>query len=167
VARDRDRGSGFPSAGRQVGLVVGTFAAVGVALGLVGFVAVDWARTQFVAAATGADPATFGPVFVALAAFQTTVTLFFAGPVVAAALGVLSGSRFADARRAAGVGGGGALVGFFLMAGLGLVGLSLPSGTGTEQTYALEAALGPLLLSGVATAASGGVAGVLGSAFVR
>lgn len=159
--------SGFPSVRRQAGLIVGVFATVGVALGVVGFVAVDWARTQFVTGASGSDPATFGPVFVALVAFQTTVTLFFIGPALAAALGLLSGSRFTDRQRAGVVGAAGALVGFFVMTGLGLLGLSVPSGAGTEQTYALGGALGPLLLSGVATAASGGVAGVLGSTFVR
>jgi hypothetical protein len=160
-------GEGFPSAGRQVALIVAAFGAVGAALGVVGFVAVDWVRTQFVVAATGATPATFGPVFVALSAVQTTVTLFFGGPVLAGTLGLLAGSRFADGGRAAGVAATGSLVGFFLMAGLGLLGLSLPTGPGTGQTYPLAAALGPLLLSGVATAASGGVAGALGSRFVR
>ncbi|MFB6102720.1 MAG: hypothetical protein ABEJ73_09155 [Haloplanus sp.] len=161
------RHSALPSARRQGGLIVGAFAAVGVALGIVGFVAVDWARTQFVTAATGSAPETFGPVFVALSVFQTTITLFFAGPVVAAALGLLSGSRFADVWTATGVAAGGALVGFFVMAGFGLLGLALPSGTGTAQTYALGTAVGPLLLSGVATAATGGAAGALGSRFVR
>ena len=158
--------SSLPSARRQIGLIVATFATVGVALAVVGFVAVDWARTQFVVAATGTDPATFGPVFVAVSTFQTTVTLFFAGPVLAAALGLLSGSRFVAPTAAAGVAAAGTLAGFFLMAGVGLVGLSVPSGAGTGQTYALGQAVGPLLLS-VATAATGGVAGALGSRFVR
>ncbi|WP_251344014.1 hypothetical protein [Haloplanus halophilus] len=161
------RHSALPSARRQVGLIVGAFAAVGVALGVVGFVVSRWARTQFVTAATGADPTTFGPVFLALSTFQTTVTLFFAGPVVAAALGLLSGSRFADAGTGGLVAAAGALVGFFVMAGAGLAGISLLSGPGTGQTYALAGAVGPLLLSGVATAATGGVAGLLGSRFVR
>jgi len=161
------RHSALPSARRQVALIVGTFTAVGLALGVVGFVAADWARTQFVTAATGTDPATFGPVFVALSVLQTTIALFFAGPVVAAALGLLSGSRFADAGTAGLVAAAGALVGFFVMAGAGLAGLSLVSGPGTGQTYPLAGAVGPLLLSGVATAVTGGVAGLLGSRFVR
>jgi len=159
--------SALPSARRQTGLIVAVFALVGAALGVVGFVAGDWARTQFVTAAAGSQPATFGPVFLALSIFQTTVTLFFAGPVLAAVLGLLSGSRFADASAAAGVAAGGALVGFFAMAGLGLLGLSTLSGAGTEQIYALRAAVGPLLLAGVATTVTGGVAGALGSRFVR
>lgn len=159
--------SALPSVRRQIGLIVAVFALVGVALGVVGVVAGDWARTQFVTGATGAEPATFGPVFLALSVFQTTVTLFFAGPVLAAALGLLSGSRFADASAAAGVGGGGTLVGFFAMAGIGLLGLSTLSGVGTGQIYSLRAAVGPLLLAGVATTLTGGVAGALGSRFVR
>lgn len=160
-------GSALPSAGRQAGLIVGTFTLVGAALGVVGFVAGDWARTQFVTAATGSAPGTFGPVFLALSVFQTTVTLLFTGPVLAAVLGLLSGSRFADPSAAAGVAAGGALVGFFCLAGLGLLGLSIPSSPGTEQAYSLSAAAGPLLVTGTATTVTGGVAGALGSRFVR
>ncbi|WP_248897336.1 hypothetical protein [Haloplanus halobius] len=156
-----------PSARRHGALIVGTFAVVGAALGVVGFVTAGWARTQFVTGATGTAPATFGPVFVALSVFQTTVTLFLAGPVVAALLGLLSGSRFADEATAGSVAAGGTLLGFCCMAGLGILGLSALSGAGTEQTYALGSAVGPLLLASVATAATGGVAGVLGSRFVR
>lgn len=159
--------SALPSARRQAGLIVATFALVGAALGVVGFVAGDWARTQFVTGATGSAPETFGPVFLALSVFQTTVTLLFAGPVLAAVLGLLSGSRFADPSAAAGVAAGGALVGFFCMAGFGLLGLSTLSGPGTEQLYSLRGAVTPLLLTGAATTAVGGVAGALGSRFVR
>ena len=159
--------SALPSARRQAGLIVATFALVGVALGVLGFVAGDWARTQFVTAASGATPETFGPVFLALSIFQTTVTVLFVGPVLAAVLGLLSGSRFADPSAAAGVAAGGALVGFFCMAGLGLLGLSALSGPGTAQVYSLRAALGPLLLSGAVTTATGAGAGALGSRFVR
>lgn len=157
----------LPSARRQAGLIVAVFSLVGAALGVVGFVAGDWARTQFVTAATGAQPATFGPVFLALSVFQTTVTLLATGPVLAAVLGLLSGSRFTDPSAAAGVAAGGALVGFFCMAGLGLLGLSALSGPGTGQVYSLRGAVGPLLIAGAVTTAIGGVAGALGSRFVR
>jgi hypothetical protein len=159
--------SALPSVRRQAGLIVATFALVGAALGAVGFVASDWARTQFVTAATGSQPATFGPVFLALSIFQTTVTLLFAGPILAAVLGLLSGSRFTDPSAAAGVAAGGALVGFFCLAGFGLLGPAALSGPGTEQVYALRTAVGPLLLTGTATTVTGGVAGALGSRFVR
>jgi len=159
--------SGLPSARRQIGLIVGTFALVGAALGVVGLVAGDWARTQFVTGASGSDPATFGPVFLALSIFQTTVTLFFAGPILAAVLGLLSGSRFAAPSSAAGVAAGGALAGFVCLAGFGLLGLSTLSGPGTGQVYSLRNAVGPLVLTGAATAVTGGVAGALGSRFVR
>jgi hypothetical protein len=157
----------LPSARRQAGLIVATFALVGVALGVLGFVAGDWARTQFVTAASGAAPETFGPVFLALSVFQTTVTMLVVGPVLAAVLGLLSGSRFADPTAAAGVAAGGALVGFFCMAGLGLLGLSALSGPGTAQVYSLRGAVGPLLLAGAVTTATGAGTGALGSRFVR
>ena len=159
--------SALPSARRQAGLIVAVFALVGVALGVVGFVAGDWARTQFVTAAAGSAPETFGPVFLALSVFQTTVTLLVVGPVLAAVLGLLSGSRFADGSAAAGVAGGGSLVGFFCMAGLGLLGLAALSGPGTGQLYALPAAVGPLFVAGAVTTGVGSVAGALGSRFVR
>jgi len=161
-----ERGT-LPSTGRQLGLIVGTFAALGVALGTVGYVTAAWARAQFVVAATGSQPAEFGPVFVALSTFQTTVTMLLVGPVVGAALGLLSGSRFPAPLRAGGVAAAGTLVGFLLMTGLGVAGIGLVSGPGTGQTYAPSAAAGPLLLSALATGAVGGVAGVVGSALVR
>jgi hypothetical protein len=157
----------LPSARRQIVLIVGTFAVVGVAFGTVGYVTADWAQTQFVTAATGTAPETFGPVFLALSVFQTTVTLLFTGPVLAATVGLLSGSRFADVGTAGLVAASGTLLGFFVMASGGLAGLSLLSGPGTEQTYPIAAAVGPLLLSSVATTVTGGLAGVLGSWFVR
>jgi hypothetical protein len=157
----------LPSTRRQAGLIVGTFALVGVALGVVGLVAGDWARTQFVTAAAGSTPETFGPVFLALSVFQTTVTFLLLGPVLAAVLGLLSGSRFVDGSAAAGVAGGGALVGFFCMVGFGLLGLAALSGRGTGQLYSLRTAVGPLLVAGAITTAIGGIAGTLGSRFVR
>jgi hypothetical protein len=155
------------SATRQLWLVVALFAMLGVALGLVSYTATNWARVQFITAATGASPANFGPVFVALSAFQTTVTLFFAGPVVGTLVGTLVGSRFLDVKLAGGVAGGGSLVGFYLMAGICLFGLSLVSGPGTEQVYAVGQAVGPLVVAGVVTGVVGTVGGVLGSTFVR
>ena len=81
--------SALPSARRQASLIVATFALVGAALGVLGFVAGDWARTQFVTAASGAAPETFGPVFLALSVFQTTVTVLAVAPVLAAVVGLL------------------------------------------------------------------------------
>lgn len=155
------------SISRQVWLVVAIFGALGVALGLAGYATTNWARVQFVSAAAGSNPTGFGPVFVALSAFQTTVTLFFAGPIVGTVVGALVGSRFLDWRVAGGVAGGGSFVGFFVMAGFGLLGLSLVGGPGTEQVYAVGQAFVPLLVSGVATGVGGSVGGTLGSRFVR
>jgi hypothetical protein len=123
-----------------------------------------WARLQFIDAAAGQSPATFGPVFVAAVAVQTTVTTFLIGPVVGALLGFLVGSRHPDLRSAVVVSGGGALLGFYLMAGLALVGvLGGLSGVGTGQVYGVRQVLGPFVLSGVPALVAGGVAGALGS----
>lgn len=155
------------AAGRVFGLVVAVFGVLGIALGASGYLAVDWARTQFLVAAGGTTPSQFGPVFVALVALQTTVSQFLVGTAVAGLVGTMAGSRFPDARTAGLVAGGGSLVGFYLMAALAVLPVTLAGGPGTEQVYGLGQAVGPLLLAGVPAAVAGGIGGVVGAALVR
>ncbi|MFB6304062.1 MAG: hypothetical protein ABEH47_02765 [Haloferacaceae archaeon] len=155
------------TAGRVFGLIVGVFAVLGVALGASGYLALDWARTQFLVAAGGATPSQFGPVFVALVAFQTTVSGFLVGTAVAGLVGTMAGSRFPDVGTAALVAGGGSLVGFYLMAGVVVLVLTLVGGPGTGQVYGPGQAAGPLLLAGVPAAVAGGAGGAVGSSLVR
>lgn len=155
------------AAGRVFGLIVAVFAVLGVALGTSGYLAVDWARTQFLVAAGGATPSRFGPVFVALVAFQTTVSGFLVGTAAAGLVGTMAGSRFPDAGTAGLVAGGGSLVGFYLMSLVTVLLVTLVGGPGTEQVYDLEQVALPLLLAGAPAAVAGGVGGVVGSALVR
>ncbi|MFB6080095.1 MAG: hypothetical protein ABEJ81_03760 [Haloferacaceae archaeon] len=155
------------AAGRAFGLIVAVFAVLGVALGASGYLAVDWARTQFVVAAGGATPGRFGPVFVALVAVQTTVAQFLIGTAVAGLVGAMAGSRFAEVRTAGLVAAAGSATGFYLMGVLAVLLLSLAGGPGTGQVYAPGQALGPLLLAGVPAALAGGAGGVAGAALVR
>jgi hypothetical protein len=154
-------------AGRVLGLVVGLFLALGVGLGAAGHLAVGWAGRQFVAGASGASPAEFGPVFVALVAFQTTVATLLVGVAVAGLVGAMAGSRFVTARRAGLVAGGGSLLGFYAMGGTTVLLVTLAGGPGTEQLFDPGAALGPLALTGLLAGLAGGAGGVAGTALVR
>jgi hypothetical protein len=157
----------MPVAGRVFGLIVAVFAALGVAIGGTGYLALDWARTQFVVAAGGTTPGRFGPVFVALVAFQTTVTQFLLGTAVAGLVGAMAGSRFADARTAGLVAAGGSVTGFYLMGAIAVLLLSLVGGPGAGQVYDPGQALGPLVLAGIPAGLAGGAGGVAGAALVR
>ena len=148
---------------RLVGFLLLLSTAVGVAVGLVGHVSLGWARTQFLTAAGGSTPEAFGPVFLALVFFQTTVTVFVVGTALSALLGSLAGSRVRTVRDALVVGAGGGGAGYYLMALSAVVVLSFAGGRGTAQTYDLGQALGPLVLSGVPAVVAGAVGAVLGS----
>jgi hypothetical protein len=148
---------------RLAGFLLLLSAVIGVAVGLVGHVAVGWARTQFLTGASGSSPETFGPVFVALVFFQTTVTVFVVGTALSALLGALAGSRVPSPRDAVVVGAGGGGVGYYVMALSAVVVLSFVGGDGTAQTYGLGQALGPLVLSGLPVVVAGAVGAVLGS----
>ncbi|MFB6302589.1 MAG: hypothetical protein ABEH78_06990 [Haloferacaceae archaeon] len=157
----------MPATGRVLGLIVGVFAVLGVALGASGYLAMEWAREQFVVAAGGTTPGQFGPVFVALVAFQTTVSQFLIGTAVAAVVGVMAGSRFAVPRTAGLVAAAGSLTGFYLMGLIAVLCLSLVGGPGTGQVYSVGQAFGPLAMGGVPAAVAGGAGGVAGAALVR
>lgn len=149
----------------HLALVVGVFAAVGVGLALTAYVSMGWARVQFVTDAAGTSPETFGPVFVAAVAVQTTVTAFLVGPVLAGLLGFLVGSRYTVGSTAAVVTGGGSLLGFYVLALCAVGGVVAGlSGAGTEQVYGVGQVLGTLLVAGVPTLVVGAAGGVLGSA---
>jgi hypothetical protein len=148
---------------RLVGFLLGLSAIIGVAVGLGGHVAIGWARTQFLTGATGNSPETFGPVFLALVFFQTTVTVFVVGTALSALLGALAGSRLPDFRDAVVVGVGGGGGGYYVMAVVAVVVLSFVGGPGTGQTYGLGQALGPLAVSGIPAVAAGAVGAVAGS----
>jgi hypothetical protein len=152
---------------RLAGFLLVLSAVIGVAVGLAGHVAVGWARTQFLTAATGNSPTTFGPVFVALVFFQTTVTVFVVGTALSALLGSLAGSRLTELREALLVGAGGGGAGYYVMALTAVLVLSLAGGPGTDQTYSLAQAVGPVALSGLPAVAAGALGAVLGSGLAR
>lgn len=148
---------------RVVGLIVAGFAAVGLGLGVVTWAAGSWGQVLFLRAATG-ETTRFGPVFLSLIAFQTTVTGLMLAPALGGVLGTLAGSRYARVPAAAAVGGGGSAV--------GAVALGLPVAvaavtTGGPQAYPLGAAAAPVGVAAVAAGVAGAAGGVVGSTLVR
>ena len=125
--------------------VTGVFTVVGAALGIVGYVAMSWAQVQFVTAAAGSTAGRFGPVVLASIFFGASVSLLFAGPILAGTVGAMVGSQFRRPRDAAVVGGAGTFLGCLALALLGTGSPSLLSGPGTSQLFGIGALAGPLL----------------------
>lgn len=150
---------------RAFGLVVSVFVALGVATGILGAIVVDWARVQFVVGAENVGR--LGPTLVALAAAQTTGSQFLLGVAVAGLVGAMAGSRLPRRRMAGLVGGGGSLVGFYLMAGIGVALVTSVGGPGTGQVYDPGQFVGRFVLAGVPAALAGGAGGVAGTTLVR
>lgn len=140
-------------------VIVGTFVTVGLSIGVVGFLSATTAESRFLdTAAGGAEQ--FGPVAVEIAHFGALVTVLFCSPILAAALGVLSGARLHDRTASTVVAGGGALVGFTLLASIAIVLTNLGTAEGTAPLFSQ-----PLLFGAgaVVTGLTGAVSGLLGS----
>lgn len=149
---------------RALGLLVAVFAAVGLALGVVGFLTLSWAQTRFVVTAGGASPSQFGPVFVGLVFFQTVGTHLALGPVLSVLLGTLAGSRFPETGRAAAVAGAGTALGSLLMAVLALAVTGL---AGVAQGVGFGTALVPIVATAVVGGGAGAAGGAVGASLVR
>jgi len=126
------------------------------------FVSGSWAQSQLVTDAGGATD--FGPIFIAIAYLQTAVIIFFLGPVIAALVGGLLGSVFSSPKTALITGGGGSLVGFYIMSVIALGVLVLSKGDGATQAFSFGQALVPMLVAGIPTAIMGSLVSALSSA---
>lgn len=140
-------------------VTIGVFGTVGLALGVIGFLAAGVAQARFVDAA-GGSAEQFGPVFLNVVHFGVLVTAMFVAPVLAGALSTFSGANIHDRGRSVGVGAAGSLVGYLLLVPLAV----------TLTNFGAPDAAAPLvgnwsLLGGgaVATAFVGAVGGLLGS----
>jgi hypothetical protein len=149
-------------AAETVGWIVATFAALGVALGLAGYVSVSWGYEVFVLAAQGQGGVAerFGPIFVSLVFFQNVSVAFFVGLVASLLAGLTFGSQFYDGRTAVLATGAGGLVGFYVMVVLAFLLMSM--GMQTARGFGLGDALVPFLLAGVPSGIVGAVAGYFG-----
>ena len=148
--------------GRTIGMIVAVFAVTGVGLGALGFLATNWATTLFLVNAQGETAVQFGPVFVALAAFFGVVLAFFVGPVLAAVLGMLMGSKQRDPAQASIATGAGALVGFLVLGLLVAPGLLLGIGAESSAPFGLGGFVVRLGIASIPTALVGATAGALG-----
>ncbi|SEI59265.1 hypothetical protein SAMN05444271_103103 [Halohasta litchfieldiae] len=147
---------------QAVGFMISLFTLFGIALGVLAFVSGSWAQSQLVTDAGGATD--FGPIFIAIAYLQTAVIIFFLGPVIAALVGGLLGSVFSSPKTALITGGGGSLVGFYIMSVIALGVLVLSKGDGATQAFSFGQALVPMLVAGIPTAIMGSLVSALSSA---
>lgn len=145
-----------------IGVLVGLFALVGVAVGTVGATTTGWAEAAFATEATG-PAAEFGPIFVAQLYLLTSATVVLAGPVLGAPLGTAFGMRTGSSAEGAVVGGVGCGLGSFAMALVAVAIIVWSQGAAAEQAHGFAAVLQPAAVGGIAAGAVGGVAGVVGS----
>jgi len=150
--------------GRTVGLIVAVFGLTGLALGVLAYVTTDWATTLFLVTARGETARQFGPVFVALVAFLVVTLALFVGPVLAAILGILFGSKHRETVPAATTTGAGSFAGFLLLALLVLPGVLL--GAGTNVPFGIVGFLLRAVVAAIPTTLVGVATGVLGVVLV-
>lgn len=143
-----------------VGWIVATFAALGVALGLAGYVSISWGHEVFVVAAQGETAERFGPIFLSVIFFQTVSVAFFVGLLASFATGLVFGSRLYDRTNAILATGVGGLVGFYLMVVISFFITSM--GMATPRGFGLGDALVPFLLAGLPAGIVGAITGYFG-----
>lgn len=155
---------------RSIGVIVGVFAAIGIGLGLTGYISLGWVESTFTSADQSEMANSFGQMFVAIVFFQSVIVTFFTGPTVAALSGLVTGISQASRTRAAGISGVGAFVGFYIMVVLAIVVMSLAygsggGGSGGSGSIDLINAFTIAAQAGIPTAAVGVVAGYIGGSF--
>ena len=143
-----------------VGWIVATFAALGIAIGLAGYVSVSWGHEVFVTAAQGATAERFGPIFLSVIFFQNVSVAFFVGLLASFATGLVFGSRMYGRTNAILATGAGGLFGFYLMVVLAFLVMSM--GMATPRGFGLGDAIVPFLLAGIPSGIIGGIAGYFG-----
>lgn len=148
--------------GRAVAAITAVFGLTGLGVGVLAYVATDWATTLFLVRAQGETAVRFGPVFVALVSFLVATLALLAGPVLAAVLGILFGSKHRDVTTAATTTGAGSLVGFLVMGLLVLPGVLLGVGAGASAPFGVGGYVVRLAIGAVPTAVVGAVAGAIG-----
>lgn len=155
---------------RSIGVIVGVFAAIGVGLGLTGYISLSWVESVFTSADQSEMANSFGQMFVGLVFLQSVIITFFTGPTVAALSGLVTGISQASRTRAAGISGVGAFVGFYVMVVLAIVVMSLAyssggDGSGGSSSVDMMNALTTAIQAGIPTAAVGVIAGYIGGSF--
>lgn len=154
---------------KGVGMIVGVFAAIGVGLGLTGYISVGWIQGTFTNPDQGEFANSIGQMFVGLVFLQSVIITFFTGPTVAAITGLLSGLSESSRTRSAGIGGLGSFVGFYVMVVVAIVVMSLAygsgGGSGGSESFDMGQAFVTAAKAGIPTAIVGVIAGYLGGSF--
>lgn len=150
------------SRGEAIGVLVGLFTLVGVAVGTVGATTTGWAEAAFATEAAG-RATEFGPIFVAQLYLLTSATVVLAGPVMGTPLGTAFGMRATSTTEGAVVGGVGCGLGAFAMALVAVAIVVASKGAAAEQAHGFAAVFEPAAVGGLAAGGVGGVAGVVGS----
>lgn len=151
--------------GKAAVYVVIVFTAVGIGLGLSGYLSVGAAHEQFVGDSGGGG---FGEAFVAIILLQSSFTMFLLGPVVAATAGLLAGVVSTDKMSAIVGGGLGTFVGFYIMVTLGVVimasAVEMGSGGGSGGgSGSFDGLIRPLVGAGIPTTVVGAAMSLVGS----
>lgn len=158
---------------RTFGLIIAIFAAIGVGLGLTGFVTMEFAQQQFGAGPDSSEFArSLSQLFVGIIFFMSAVVTFFAGPISAGIGGVTSGVRVQGRNKGALLGGAGSFIGFYVMVilALGIMSMALGGGGGgtgnasnPSQSIDIGKNIGTLLKASLPTGITGVLAGVIGT----
>lgn len=146
---------------------MGLFVAVGVGLGLSGYISISTMNQMFVEEAGSEFGAQLGQTFVALVALQSAFVVFFLGSVVASISATSISAEAESIKESVLANGVASFIGFYLMVGVALVimlaalGSGDPSGGGGGGQPAVQIGdvIGPIVQVGIPTALVGTAAG--------
>lgn len=146
----------------HAGSIVGVFALVGLGVGGSAYVGITWLAGLFDAGAAPTENAAVGIIFL-----HTVILPFALGALLAGATGFVAGRAVTDRLEAAAIAGGGAFVGFYLLAGLAILAALLvvitASGGGGEGPFTPADLVAPIAKSSVIVGLVGAASGYLGA----
>lgn len=143
--------------------IVAVFALVGFGVGGSAYVGITWLAGLFDAGAAPTENAAVGIIFL-----HTVILPFALGALLAGATGFVAGRAVTDRLEAAMISGGGAFVGFYLLAGLAifaslLVVITAGGGGGGEGPFTPADLVAPIVKSSVIIGIVGAGSGYLGA----
>ena len=158
---------------KYFGIVIGVFAAIGVGLGLTGYVSMTWAQSVFTSSNQGQFANAIGQMMVGVILLQSIIVTLFVGPVMATVTGLLSGVSLDGAKQSAIFNGVASFAGFYVMVFIAVIVMSLAldggssTGTGSGGGFDVGNAIGPVVKAGIPTALVGGLAGYIGGNYLN
>ncbi|WP_188884567.1 hypothetical protein [Halarchaeum grantii] len=144
---------------KTIALYVVTYSSLGIAIGVLQYLLINWARTTYISAAQGQNIAVFGPIFVGLVFFQLVGIVFIFGTVLAAIFSIVFGFVLDSTFDRMVVGAIGSGAGTFIMS---ILAAAIPLiGGGTGQSFSIPSAIVPLFISCIIAAVVGGATAVI------